>query len=422
MVEPLRQEPRVLPLALSTMFMTMGQGIVVPILPLLVQSFNLTAVMVGWAVSVFALARVIANIPAGVLARQFGVRWVLVLGAGFSGVGNLMIAALPNYTALIAFRFVAGLGSALFITAATIFVAVVSSRANRGRLMAIYQGAFLLGLTLGPAIGGIAADLFGLTSPFIIVAVVSAVSGMWALAKIQGGVAQVVKPAATVGGQTTRRPTQPSSPGFSVFRHMGYQTINLITAGTFLTRSAALFTLWPLLGKGRFGLAPGPLGLFFTLPSAANLLCQPFVGALADRLGRKTLLVPAMFLMAASLLLSAISPVLGLFAVAMVLYGIAQAIEAPTANAYIADVAPASQLPIAMGVNRTVGDVGLVLGAPLVGLIADVAGIPWGLAANAAFMLVVSTAFAFLAREAESVSAVLVAQPGGDETKGGVAT
>lgn len=417
LVEPSRQEPGVLLLALSTMFMTMGQGIISPILPLLVQSFGMTAMMVGFAVSAFALARAFANIPAGVLTKRFGARFVLVLGAVFSVVGNLMVALLPNYTALVVFRFVAGLGSAFFITGAVIFVAAVSVPANRGRLMAIFQAAFLMGLTLGPSVGGITADLFGLASPFFLVAVVSALSGLWAVAKIPAGVAQIAGEASGLGGQRQPGGAEGTMGGFSVFRHLGYQAVNIITAGTFFTRSGALFNLWPLLGKDRFGLGPGPLGLLFTLPSAVNLVFQPFVGALADRLGRKLLLVPTMFLVAASLLLSAVSPVLGLFALAMVLYGIAQSVEGPTANAYIADVAPRNQLAMAMGVNRTIGDVGLVIGSPLLGLIADVAGIPWGLVANAGVMLVVAVLFAFLAQETVGLRAA--PQVGGDSGAAG---
>ena len=121
----------------------MGHGIIVPIIPLLINSFGLSAAMIGIAVSSFAVARAFSNIPSGILAGRHGAKTVLVLGATISGLGNLMIGVIPEYTSLVAFRFVAGLGSALFITAAVIFVADVSTSANRGRLMTIYQTAFL---------------------------------------------------------------------------------------------------------------------------------------------------------------------------------------------------------------------------------------------------------------------------------------
>ncbi len=404
LVEPARAEPRVLLLALSTMLMTMGQGIVGPILPLLVDSYGLTAVMVGFAVSAFALARVFANIPAGVLTRVRGARFVLVVGAAISVIGNLMVGLIPNYTALVVFRFVAGAGSALFITASVIFVAEVSTPQNRGRLMTIYQAAFLLGITLGPAVGGITADLFGFAAPFYLVALVSAASGVWALAKIPANVARAPeRTASPVNPQHHSAPVGDAptadAPASSVYRNGGYHGVNLLTFATFFTRGGALFTLWPLLGKERYSLGPGQLGLIFTVPAAVNLVCQPFVGAMVDRVGRKTLLVPTMFLFSIALLVSGVIPVMAAFVVALAIYGVAQAVEAPAANAYVADVAPAQQRAVALGINRTFGDAGLVVGSPLLGLIADLAGIPWGLVANAGLLLAPGILFALTAKE-----------------------
>lgn len=394
MVEPSRQEPRVLLLAISTMLMTLGQGIVSPILPLLVKSYGLTAVMVGVAVSAFALARVFANIPAGVLTRVRGARFVLVMGALLAAVGNLLVGLIPNYTALVVFRFVAGAGSALFITAAVIFVAEVSTSQNRGRLMTIYQVSFLLGFSLGPSVGGITAALFGFAAPFYLIALVSAASGVWALAKIPANVAQAP-------GRTTSpvNPHDQRVPTSSVFRNKGYHGVNLLTLGTFFTRGGTLFTLWPLLGKERYLLGPGPLGLLLTIPSAVNLVCQPLVGVLVDRVGRKALLVPTMFLFAVALVISGMIPMMAAFVLALAMYGVAQAIESPAANAYVADVAPPQQRAVALGVNRTFGDIGLVVGAPLLGFISDMVGIQGGLVANAGLLLAPGVLFALMAKE-----------------------
>ena len=115
--------------------------------------------MVGFAVSAFALARVFANIPAGILTRKRGARFVLALGALLSAIGNFCIAVIPGYIPLVLFRFVAGLGSAFFITAAIIFVAGISSHGNRGRLMTIYQGAFILGFVLVVTLNIIFSDI-----------------------------------------------------------------------------------------------------------------------------------------------------------------------------------------------------------------------------------------------------------------------
>ncbi|MFH1141704.1 MAG: MFS transporter [Chloroflexota bacterium] len=166
------------------------------------------------------------------------------------------------------------------------------------------------------------------------------------------------------------------------------------------------------MGKERYGLGPGQLGLLFTIPSAVNLVCQPFVGAMVGRVGRKALLVPTMFLFSIALLVSGVIPVMAAFVVALAIYGVAQAVEAPGANAYAADVAPPQQRAVALGINRTFGDVGLVVGFPLLGLIADLAGIPWGLVANSGLLLAPGILFALMAKETAGPRAAAAIQSG----------
>ncbi len=398
-IEPVREEPRLLLLALSVTFITLGQGIVVPILPLLVRSFGMTAAMVGIAVSAFGLARVFANIPAGFLTRQQGFRFVMILGAFFAGTGNLLIGLIPSYGPLIAFRLIAGLGSAMFITAAVAFVAEVSTPANRGRFMTIYQTGFLLGTSMGPSVGGITAAIFGLSGPFFLVAGLSVVAAYWTLTKIPGHLGKFSGDEKVPRAQAENRSQSQSSSILSLFFTPAFIAVNLIALGIFFTRGGALFNLWPLMMKEHFLLDPGRLGLIMTVPSAVNLMCTPFAGGLADRWGRRVMLIPSTFLFAAAALVSSVSPNLWIFAIAMICYGVGQAIESPSANAYVSDLAPRDQRAVALAIHRTFGDIGLVAGSPLLGLIADGSGIPWALVVNAGIVAIPGLVFLVVGKE-----------------------
>jgi MFS family permease len=276
-------------------------------------------------------------------------------------------------------------------------VAEVSTPQNRGRLMSLYQTGFLLGISMGPAVGGICAALFGLASPFFLVGIVSMFSGIWTIARIPASVARgpgagQPKQAGSVGAQASK-PAQPYL--FSA----GFIAISLIALATFFTRGGALFNLWPLLSTERYGLGPGAIGALFMIPSVVNLALQPFVGTLADRLGRKVMLAPTMFLFSAGLAISALVPYLWAFAIGLALYGIAQAVEGPTANSYVADTAPPQQRAMALSVFRTVADVGLMVGSPGLGLIADTQGLNAGLLANAAVVLGPGVLFLLVAKD-----------------------
>ena len=58
----------------------LGVSIISPVLPQYALSFSVPVALVGWAVSAFALARVVMDIPAGLLADHFGKKKIMILG------------------------------------------------------------------------------------------------------------------------------------------------------------------------------------------------------------------------------------------------------------------------------------------------------------------------------------------------------
>ena len=81
------------------------------------------------------------------------------------------------------------------------------------------------------------------------------------------------------------------------------------------------------------------------------------------------------------------------------------ALLGPAPAAYAADIAPESQRGLAMGLFRSAGDVGFVLGPYLLGQVADHGsrGLAFGL--NAAGMALVTLAFAWIAPESRGAEA-----------------
>src|SRR6266404_4442456 len=120
----------------------LGFGSIVPVLALYARSFGVSQSAIGLAIAVYGLARFLVAVPAGRL----------------TAAGNLLCAYAPTFAALIAARFVAGAGAALVLTTGTIVLADITTRAQRGRAMAIYQGVFLFAVGVGPLPGGLIAE------------------------------------------------------------------------------------------------------------------------------------------------------------------------------------------------------------------------------------------------------------------------
>jgi MFS family permease len=124
-------------------------------------------------------------------------------------------------------------------------------------------------------------------------------------------------------------------------------------------------------------------------------ICQLFTGALSDHVGRKWIIAGGMWVQAVGIgLIAATRSFLPWFGGA-VLLGAGTAMVYPTLLAAIGDVAHPSWRASAVGVYRLWRDAGYAFGALLSGIIADVLGIVWAIAAVGAMTFASGLVVAF---------------------------
>src|SRR5512142_2155380 len=160
-------------LCVQVFVLHIGQSLIVPILPLYAQGFSVSVTLVGFLLTMQALPRVFANLPAGQLADRFGAHRMLAIAAGTVTFSAIAGALSPNYTVFLLTRLVQGVGTAISQTAGLTYAANVSRPDNRARFISIFQGSFLLGNSIGPTIGGTVAQYLGYRAPFWVYAAMS---------------------------------------------------------------------------------------------------------------------------------------------------------------------------------------------------------------------------------------------------------
>jgi MFS family permease len=131
------------------------------------------------------------------------------------------------------------------------------------------------------------------------------------------------------------------------------------------------------------GLAVEQVGLLAAIYPGVWGVAQLGTGALSDRLGRKGLIVAGMWIQAAGILLVLLASGFVPWVVAMTLLGLGTALVYPTLLAAISDVAHPGWRASAVGVYRLWRDGGYAVGALLAGVVADLLGVPWAIAAIA---------------------------------------
>jgi MFS transporter, DHA1 family, multidrug resistance protein len=166
---PLREPAYVVSLVVAVV-VALGFGLVVPVLPLFARSFDVGLLAVAVVVSAFAGVRLVSNLYTGALTDRIGTRSAVGWGAIIVALSSLATATAGSYWQLVVYRGAGGFGSALFFNALLAHVVSVVPAHQRGRAVGGLQAAFLLGISLGPTVGGLLAEPLGLRWPFVIYA------------------------------------------------------------------------------------------------------------------------------------------------------------------------------------------------------------------------------------------------------------
>jgi len=339
-----------------------GVSIISPVLPQYALSFSIPVALVGWAISAFALARVVTDIPAGLLADRFGRKKIMIVGLVLIILSATGAGLADTYAWLIFARVVGGIGSALYMTAGITWVVQVTAGKARGRYMSMYTGLVLAGTIFGPTIGGYTAARFGLNAPFF----------AWAALGVAGLIATIPlkEPADSAQAERSRIHVEDI---LSVFKNRPFMLVNCAVLALFFLRIGVRSTLVPLFASLNLGLSEDRIGILLTVAAVATVACTFPAGWLSDRVGRKRPVMACLFLSGIVVLfVPSQGSLAGLMGV-MACYGLVSGLQGSMA-AWPADVAPKGKLGTSMGVYRVMGDIGMFLGPITVTYIADYTG------------------------------------------------
>jgi MFS family permease len=246
---------------------TMFFAAVAPLLPHYSDELDLSKTGAGILTAAYPAGTFVGALPGGWLATRWGVKPTLLVGLAMLGLTSLVFAFANHIVLLDGARFVQGIGGACMWAAGMAWLVSAAPTDRRGELIGAALSAAIVGVLLGPVLGG-AATLLSPEAVFSAVAVVAAVLAGWAWS--MPGVEPEESPGIRAMLRALRRPAVMA--GFWLF------TIPALFAGV-------IEVLVPLR-LDDLGVAGATIGAVFLVSAAVEAVISPLAGRVSDRVGR----------------------------------------------------------------------------------------------------------------------------------------
>ncbi len=133
-----------------------------------------------------------------------------------------------------------------------------------------------------------------------------------------------------------------------------------------------VYPFFALFITHKFGVGMTEVGILFALFSITSVGGNVIGGALADRLGRKKLIIMGLIISAISSLLLALSPTIEIVYASAMFVGLFANIGGPASGAMIADILPEEQRTQGFGILRVVFNLAVAIGPAIGGVLAGV--------------------------------------------------
>src|SRR6266542_5614801 len=130
-----------------------------------------------------------------------------------------------------------------------------------------------------------------------------------------------------------------------------------------------LYPFFALYLTQKFDIGMSTVGILFAIFSVSGMIGSALGGAIADRMGRKVVIIFSLILSSLSALGMGFAPTIGIFIAVVVLVGTLGNIGGPAHEAVVADLLPPQRRAEGYGIIRVVFNTAVIIAPPIAGLL-----------------------------------------------------
>lgn len=348
-------------LVAASFVIAVGFGIVAPALPTFASSFGVGITAASIVISAFAFMRLAFAPVSGRLVTLLGERPVYVWGIVIVAMSTGACAFAQRYWQLLVFRAVGGIGSTMFTVSAVALLIRLTPPAIRGRAAGVWATSFLLGNIAGPLVGGSLVTV-SLRAPFVVYAVSLLVAALVAWTFLRRSELAAPERGEGVPAMTVRE----------ALAHRAYLAVLVSSFANGWAVFGVRVSLVPLFVVEVLRRDSSLAGVSLAVFAAGNAAVLLLSGRLADRIGRKPLVLAGLLVAGGGTIWLGYTSELAPFLVASLVAGAGAGLLNPPQNAAVADIVGSKRRGgTVLATFQMAADVGAIIGPVATGLLAD---------------------------------------------------
>ena len=158
----------------------LGIGLVIPVMPTIMNELGLSGSIVGYLVAAYAFAQMVISPIAGKWVDHYGRKPMIIIGLFIFAFSEVLFGLGRSVSVLFISRILGGLSAAFIMPAVTAFIADITTRNERSKALGYMSAVINTGFIIGPGIGGFLGEI-SIRLPFFAAALFGAAAAVISL-------------------------------------------------------------------------------------------------------------------------------------------------------------------------------------------------------------------------------------------------
>jgi FSR family fosmidomycin resistance protein-like MFS transporter len=352
-------------------------GVLIPLLPLIRESFNLNYFQSGVVISSFSISYGLAQVPVAVYADRLGRLPVIILGLLGVCFTSMAVSLTQDFWQMIPWFIAMGVFGATYHAPASSFISQVLSVEKRGKGLGFHLVGGNASFFLTPAMAVGVATLFqSWRAAFVVLGLPSLLASLLLWFNLRRSADEIEKKsspssAAVKESGEKELPSESRISWLEMIRSVGFLVI--LSVSMFVV-AAGVNSYLPLYMVDQHHLSPKLAGILPGIVYAGGMVGGPLGGTLSDALGRRKVILVSIALSGPLFLVVTLTPFGIVLLLFLALYGMAMSMRMPVVESHIADVIPVGRRTTVLGIYFLFSQETQTVTTPFIGYLIDLYG------------------------------------------------